>query len=99
MEETATFNLELNVEQCVSEIRRLETLLYRSLALAKRLGLPENINQAISQIQRLTMVIRMLHTAIIALQAASGPIGWALAGVGIASAGLTIIDMSYEASN
>jgi hypothetical protein len=95
-EETVTFNLELNVEQAIDNARRLELLLYRSIALLGRLGLPENIDQAISKVQRLIMTIRLLHTAMIALEAASGPIGWALALVGVASALLSTGDLIYD---
>ena len=95
-EETAIFNLELNVEQALSEVRRLETLVVRTLGLVKRFGLPEDINSAISLIQRMTMTIRILHTAMIALQVASGPIGWALAAVGITAAAITAYDVAYE---
>lgn len=95
-EETVIFNLELNVEQALDNARRLEILLYRSLALLGRLGLPENIDQAIAKVQRLVMTIRLLHTAAIALEAASGPIGWALALVGVASALLSTGDLIYD---
>jgi hypothetical protein len=95
-EETVTFNLELNTEQTFSEIRKLETLLFRSLALARRLGLPEDINEAINRIQRMVMTIRLLHTAMIALEAATGPIGWALAIVGGVSAVVSMGDFMME---
>lgn len=95
-EETVIFNLELNVEQALDNARRLDLLLYRSLALLGRLGLPENIDQAIAKVQRLVMTIRLLHTAAIALEAASGPIGWALALVGVASALLSTGDLIYD---
>jgi hypothetical protein len=95
-EETVTFNLELNVEYVMSNLRRLELLLYRSLALASRLGLPENIDVAINKIQRMVMVIRLLHTSMIALEAASGPIGIALAAVGLVSFGVTTGDLVYD---
>jgi len=91
-EETVTFNLELNVEQAISEIRRLETLLFRSIALARRLGLPEDIDEQIRKIQRFIMIVRLAHTAVIALNAASGPIGWALAIVGGLSAAVSASD-------
>jgi len=91
-EETVTFNLELNVEQCFSTIRRLESLAYRTMGLIGRMGLPENIDQAIAKIQQFIMTIRLLHSAIIALEAASGPIGWAFAGVGIATASFSLAD-------
>ena len=92
-EETVTFNLEVNTEYSLDSIRRLETVLYRSLALTRRMGLPDDINEQIYQIQRLVMVIRLLHTSMIALQAASGPIGWILGGIGVASAALSGYDL------
>lgn len=95
-EETVTFNLELNVESAISSVRRLETLLFRTLGLLRRLGLPEDIEAAIVKLQRLVMVIRMAHTAIIAFQAASGPIGWALALVGLAAAAASTASMIME---
>ena len=69
-EETVTFNLDLDVSRASSNIRQLETLLFRTLGLLKRLGLPEEIEAAISKMQRLIMVIRLAHTALIAFQAA-----------------------------
>ena len=96
MEETVTFNLELNVEQVIDNVRRLETLVYRTVGLLGRLGLPENIDQAIAKFQRLIMVIRLLHTSIIALQAATGPLGIALALVGIASAAISMTDLRFQ---
>ena len=95
-EETVTFNLELNVERAIDSTRRLETLLYRTLGLLGRLGLPENIDQAIAKVQRLVMTIRLLHTAMIALESASGPVGWALAIVGTGSALLSMGDLVYD---
>lgn len=95
-EETVTFNLELNVEKAFSNARRLETLLYRTLGLLRRLGLPENIEQGIYRLQRMVMTIRLAHTALIALQAASGPIGWAFAGVGVATAAFSASELAME---
>jgi len=96
MEQSVTFNLELNVESAIDSTRRLETLLYRSLSLLGRLGLPENIDQAIMKVERLVMTIRLLHTAMIALEAASGPIGWALAIVAGGTALLSMGDLVYD---
>jgi hypothetical protein len=61
-----------------------------------RLGLPENIDQAIMKVERLVMTIRLLHTAMIALEAASGPIGWALAIVAGGTALLSMGDLVYD---
>ena len=73
--------LTVNVEQASSEIRQLERLMFRTLSLFRRMGLPEEIGQAIDAIQRLISLLRMLRIAIALTEAASGPIGWALAAV------------------
>jgi hypothetical protein len=96
-EETITFNLELNVEECVSNIRKVEGLLYRSLALLNRLGLPEDMRQGIYLMERMVMVIRLLHTSLILLEAASGPLGWARALVGAGTAAVSFGDFFYDA--
>ncbi len=81
-EHDVVVNLDINAAKAETQLRQVETLLYRSLALFGRLGLPENIDAAINKVERLVMVIRLLHTSAIALEAATGPVGWALAGVG-----------------
>ena len=99
-EETVTFNLELNVENAIEHSRRLETVLYRGLGLWQRimrlLGLPADspINQAVERIQKLVMMIRLLHSSAIALQAASGPIGWAMAGIGVGTFIVSGVEMA-----
>jgi len=91
-----TFNLELNVEQAYAEIRKLQTLLYRVVALLRRLGLPEEIDRALAIIQRTIMAARLLYTSLLALEAASGPLGWALAIVGVTSAAVSVADVAIE---
>ncbi len=89
--------LTVDVEKCSTQIRQMEALLYRTIGLIRRLGLPEDIENAITRIQRLIMTVRIAHAAMIALHAASGPVGWALAGVGIVSAAWTAYDVAtYE---
>jgi hypothetical protein len=80
------YALTVNVEDAVGEIRTLERLLFRSLMLIRRLGLPDEVEKAIVRIQSLITVLRSLQIAAIALQAAEGPIGWATAIVSTASA-------------
>jgi hypothetical protein len=91
-----TFNLEIDVSRTYDDVRKLETLLYRSFSLLNRLGLPANIDQAIMKVQRLAMTIRLLHTSMLALEAASGPLGWALAIVGGISAAVSVGDLMME---
>jgi len=98
MQETITFNLEVIADDATENVRRLETLIFRTLGLLRRLGLPENIDAAILKIQQLVMTIRILHSAFIALQAATGPIGWLLGAVvlisGILSAGEFMMELT-----
>ena len=97
-EETITFNLELNVEKAYTNARKIELIIFRGLGLWNRmcrmLGLPDDspITKITLTLQRLTMMIRTLHTAAILLNAASGPIGWALAGIGVGSAVFAMAD-------
>lgn len=85
-DETISFSLELNVEEAYTEIRRLQTLIYRTIGLIRQMGLPEEADEMLMKIQMIIAQINTLRLAIMALQAASGPIGWALFGVGLATA-------------
>lgn len=97
-QETITFNLELDVSQSYDSLRKIETVLYRTISLTRRIlkqfGLEESatIDQVIYKGQKVVMTIRLMHTAMTALMAASGPLGWALAGIGIATATLSFAD-------
>lgn len=89
-EEDVTFNLELNVERCMSSLRQVEGLAFRTLGYMQRLGLPENVNQAIRVIQQITMAVRLLHSAIIAMELATGPIGYWRAGLALVGTGFAV---------
>lgn len=78
-EETVVFNLELNVEAVMDNSRKIEMLLFRTLGLLNRLGLPENVREALAFAQRLTMTFRLLHTTMVALAAARATSGDVLA--------------------
>ena len=92
--ETVTFNLELNVEQAFSEVRKYETVLFRTLGLMRRAGLPEDMKASIMLIEQLIMSARMLQTAIAALNVsmATSPAGVVLGGMGIMMAGVSAIE-------
>jgi hypothetical protein len=64
--------------------------------LAKMLGVPDDspISKMMDQVQKLTMMIRMMHTSAVMVQAASGPIGLAMAGVSIGTTALMGMEMS-----
>ena len=78
--------MELNAEQVISQLRRVETLLFRTLSLVRRLSGSEDVSAAIMKIQQLVMTVRMLHTSLTLLQSTTG-VGIALAAVG----GLTAV--------
>lgn len=90
------YALTVNVEDATTQIRQLERLLFRTMSLLRRMGLPENVTAVINQIQRLITVLRMLRVSLLMLQAATGPWGWIMGGMGLAVAGLTMGDMLYD---
>ena len=97
-EETVTFNLELNVEKAFDSSRRIELVLFRALGLWNRIcrmmGVPDDSPavKVVQKVQEVVMVVRQLHTAAILLETASGPIGWAMAGIGVVGAAITTGD-------
>ena len=95
-EETVTYNLNIDVTETVRELRSLETILYRSLSLAKRFGLPEHIDAAITKIQHLIATLNLLRATIIATQLATGPIGLLSITVGAAAVALSVADLAME---
>lgn len=91
-----SFSMEINVEPTMVEIRRLEALLYRSLSLMRRFGLPDEISAAIIKVQGLIRMLNTLRLTMAMLSLQAGPVGWALAAVGFASGVLTAGDMMFE---
>ena len=83
-----SFSLEINVEEAYTEIRKLQTLVYRTIGLIRQMGLPEETDEMLAKIQLVIAQINALRIALIALQAALGPMDWALAGVGLAIAAI-----------
>jgi hypothetical protein len=92
-DETVSFSLELNVEKAYEGVRKLQTILYRSLELARRLG-DENLDGLIRKLQQLLILINNLRLAYRALQlarmAAGDPIAWALAGLTLMEVALDV---------
>ena len=84
-DETVSFSLEVNVEPAEKSIRRLQTLLYQTLGLLRRMGLSEEADQLIRQIQQIIGWLNRLRLLALLTQASMGPIGWALLAVGVAT--------------
>ncbi len=98
---TVSFSLELNVKPVEENIRRLQTVLYRTLSIARALGLPDELNQQVIAIQRLIALLNQLRLAIIAVQAAMLPgAGWIavlLAATAVGTTAVSVGDMlAYE---
>jgi len=94
---TISFSLEVNVEDACREFRRLLAVAYRWMAIAERLGLPEDVQRQIQSLQNLIRVLNSARLAIRAFEMASGPIGWAMAAASVVSAAFTFGDMlDYE---
>ena len=101
-EETVTFNLELNVEGAIENSRQIEMILYRSLSLwnqwCRILGVPDDspMSIVIDRAQQIVMMARLIHTSVILLETASGPLGWIKAALGIVSAGTAGIGLAQQ---
>jgi hypothetical protein len=67
--------------------------------LLRQLNLPDDLEAAIGVIYATTSAIRGLHAAIVALQVASGPVGWMLAGVGVLAMGVSAVVAINSASD
>ena len=100
MSEDVTFNLKLNVdsvEAATESFRKFEQILLRSLVITRRMGIDDNLSNAAMQIQRMIMLTNQLRLAMIALETASGPVGWALAGLGMAVTAFSYADyLTYD---
>jgi len=101
-QEQIVYNLELNVENTLDNSRKIELILFRVLGLWGRmcrlLGVPEDspIVAIVEKVQRLVMVFRQLHSTMLFLEAASGPIGWAMFGVSAAGTAMATIELGQE---
>jgi len=96
--EEVSFTLQLTVDQTITELRRLQTAIYQSLALFRRMGMPEELDKGIILMQRAIMIMNQARLSAIALHASLGPIGWVLAGVGIAATFLTAVETAEYAT-
>lgn len=96
-DQTVSFSLEVNVEAAATDIRRLQTVLYRTLSLASRLTGDEDLRRGMQTMQRAIMIANQLRLAYAALQAArlaaGDPLAWALAGVAVAEFGVSTYEM------
>lgn len=93
-----TYNLKVDSSKAVKNLLLLQTALYGILGILRRLGMPEEVDAAIIKIQRLIATLNMLRVALYSLEMASGPVGWTMAGIGIAGTVLSTGDLMYDMS-
>ena len=85
--------LTINTEMTRRELARLEIVIMRVLGYIKQMTGSEDLAKFISIIQKTITAIRMLQISLYALEAASGPIGIAYAGLSMATTALTFSDI------
>jgi len=78
-------------EGLIITVNEAQVALYGMLGILRRMGLSEDVTRAITDIQRLISIMNMLRASYLALMAASGPVGWALAGIGLAGSAVTAV--------
>lgn len=94
LDETVSFSLEVNVGPAYESLRKLQTVLYRTLGLISRASGNEDLNKFCEHIQRAISLCNRLRLAYAALQAArmaaGDPLAWAMAGISIAEVGVDV---------
>ena len=90
------YKLTVDTTKVLRDIQILNTVFNRTISILRKMGLPENIMQAITFIQRMIALLNQLRLTMLALQAASGPYGWTMALLSLAGTQLTAADMSLE---
>lgn len=76
------YALTVNIEDAADKIKQLERLFFRVLGIIQRMGLPDDVNKAISTIRKLIATLRMLQISI-SLIASTNPVTAAFGIVGL----------------
>jgi hypothetical protein len=84
-------SLKVEAGHCTSEAREAEYIFYRLTSLMTRMGLPPQINQAMQKIERMILIIRMMHSAFIFLESTT-PYGLILGILTIGGLAITSTD-------
>lgn len=78
------------------DLRMMEATANKLMGIIRRMSGSEEVDVAIRKIQDLITIIRMAQVTIMAFNAASGPIGWGFAIVGLVATAITIGDVMME---
>jgi len=75
-----------------NNVNEMRSLLTNSVLLMNRIGLPPPFSEAVNKMRLMIQVGTQLYLVLQMLNAASGPWGWALAGVGVLTYAVTVPD-------
>jgi hypothetical protein len=82
-------SLREDIETTNISMRQGEMTLIRFTYALERLGLPKDVRQVVTTLMRVIQTIRLVQISITMLEMAEGPIGWLMAGMSVAAAGMT----------
>lgn len=94
-DEVVSFSLEINVDKAEARVRKLSTLLFRTMGIVAKLSGSEDLDTLMATMQRAIAIANQMRLALLALQAArmaaGDPLAWALAGVAVAEVGVSLV--------
>jgi len=93
---TGLNDAELQAKKTATTFRQLESVALRYLVIARRLGLPDNIDAGIQKILQFIVAIRQLDITLKMFQAGMGPIGWATLGASAIMTGLSFYSLGSQ---
>lgn len=90
--------IEIDTSKAEYSLSKLSVQLYGIIGLLRKMGLPEEADELLLKVQRITSSLYMMQAALLAVQASTGPYGLLLSifvGVGTA---VTVADTLYDTS-
>lgn len=98
MSEEVAFSLILNVEDALTNLNKVNAVISQTAGLLRRVTGDENIQKAAANTQRLISIMNEARITAIALRSAlflgAGPLGAALAGIGVAKTAMDVVEYS-----
>lgn len=91
VEDYYTIDFNIDIKEAMKEIMLYTSAIYGLFGLLRRMGFGEEFNEITGNIMNMIAKLNMLRVSLISVQAAAGPVGWALAGISVAG---TIMTMS-----
>jgi len=86
------YTIRVDTTEAELSLSTLNRLVTEYVALARRVGLPENMMQAITTIMQLKVAFELAKRSALEFWAATGPIGWIIGFGGMALSGMMLYD-------